>query len=97
MLVTQDPLRKSRPLASSRRSPGLLLISRGGEEVPASRQTREFPRIASGKGHAGASHEIRHDARHENLAGASFAHDACGGIDGDASDILAARLDFAAA
>ena len=29
--VANDPLRKSRPLASSCRSPGLLLISRSGE------------------------------------------------------------------
>ena len=60
-----------------------------------SRQTLEFARIASDKGHASASHEIRHNARHENLAGASFAHDACCHIDGDSSDILTARLDFA--
>jgi hypothetical protein len=67
----------------------------GGEEIPPPRQTLEFSRRLAEKVDACASDEIRHDPRHENLAGTSFVHNTCGDTNGDTCNIFTAYFNFA--
>src|SRR6478752_1457356 len=67
----------------------------GGEQIPSARKPLELVRSPFGEAQARAGDEVGYDPRYQDFVRLRLRHDARGGMDGYAPDVMAPDLDFA--